>query len=64
MIRNGRKLASRSSTQMQKRVGRSYRRRILTGFRTLGHGVDARTARLKMYAFYRSSGADWARCLG
>lgn len=61
MIRNGRKLATRNSTQ--RRTGRNFRGRILAGFRTLGHGVDPRTARLKTHAFYRSSGAEWARCL-
>lgn len=63
MIRKGKTFAARQSTQTQRRAVRSLRRRILARFRALGHGVDARTARERMHAFYRSSGAKWARSL-
>jgi hypothetical protein len=63
MIRNSTVLVARESTQTQIRPVWNFRLRILAAFRALGHGFDARTAQLRMHAFYRSSGADWARCL-
>lgn len=63
MIRKGKTSAARKSTQAQKRILWNFRARILSAFRALGHGSDARTARNRMQAFYRSSGADWARSL-
>lgn len=63
MIRSDKTPVVRKSSQNQRRAVHNYRKRILAGFRALGHGDDARTARLKMQAFYRASGAEWARCL-
>jgi len=62
MIRSGKSQAVRKSTKIQRR-SRNYRSRILASFRALGHGVDARTARMKTHAFYRAGGAAWTRCL-
>ena len=62
MIRKGRTSASRS-TATPNSARRNFRARVLAGFRALGHGVDEPTAREQMHAFYRSSGAGWARCL-
>jgi hypothetical protein len=43
---------------------RRLRARIAAAFRKMCRGVDARTALAQTYAFYRSSRAAWARCLG
>jgi hypothetical protein len=37
---------------------------VLAAFQALAHGVDERTAAARTNDFYRSSGFDWARCLG
>lgn len=63
MIRKGKTFAARKSTPTQRRAPPNLRMRVLAGFRALGHGVDERTARQRAQAFYRSSGAAWARCL-
>jgi len=46
------------------RAAESDRSLVLTAFQTLANGVDARTAAARTNDFYRSSGFDWARCLG
>ncbi|HEX7045261.1 MAG TPA: hypothetical protein VF203_11675 [Burkholderiales bacterium] len=60
MIRTGK---TGKPSRTQRRPGRNFRKRILAGFRALGHGVDARAARAQVHAFYRSGGAEWTRCL-
>jgi hypothetical protein len=42
----------------------SDRSPVLAAFQALANGVDARTAAARTNDFYRSSGFDWARCLG
>ena len=46
------------------RAAESGRSRVLAAFHALANGVDARTAAARTNDFYRSSGLDWARCLG
>jgi hypothetical protein len=55
--------AGSKSIQTQRRARRSPRARIAAAFRELARGVDEATARKRTNAFYRSSGADWARRL-
>ena len=40
------------------------RARVESAFRSLANGVEAPAAQGATAAFYRSSGYDWARCLG
>ena len=42
----------------------SDRSPVLAAFQALAYGVDERTAAARTGDFYRSSGFDWARCLG
>jgi hypothetical protein len=42
---------------------RGLRSRVAAAFRRFAHGVDARTAIVRTFAFYRSSGKTWARAL-
>jgi hypothetical protein len=42
---------------------RGLRTRVAAAFRRLARGVDARTAIVRTFAFYRSSGKAWARAL-
>ena len=51
------------STQTQRRTRWSLRARVAAAFREIARGVDERTAHDRTHDFYRSSGADWARCL-
>ena len=62
MIHSSKALSVWEAAQGRHRI-RNYRGRILASFRALGHGVDARTARMRMHEFYRSSGTEWARAL-
>jgi hypothetical protein len=63
MIRQSATSAARKSTRTQRSTRPNLRNHVAAAFREIARGVDERTARDRTHAFYRSSGADWARCL-
>lgn len=63
MIRKSAASGARKSIQPSRRTARNLRARVVAAFRDLARGVDERTARDRTHAFYRSSGAAWARGL-
>jgi hypothetical protein len=53
----------RRATRVEKALRRIGRVRVVRAFRRFANGVDDRTANDRTQAFYRSSGAEWSRCL-